>query len=92
MAKAMGYEVLCNDIAERSYLVGKALIENNRVKVTKADIHRLFIPNDSDGGFIQDNFCPDVFMSKHAAFLDNALAVVNTMEDGPNLQSSELKE
>lgn len=83
MAKAMGYEVLCNDIAERSYLVGKALIENNRTEITKADIYRLFIPNEGDKGFIQDNFCPDVFMSKHAAFLDNAFRSVNEMHDSP---------
>ncbi|MFH0764563.1 MAG: DNA adenine methylase [Candidatus Omnitrophota bacterium] len=28
-AKAQGLRIVCNDIAERSYIAGKALIENN---------------------------------------------------------------
>lgn len=80
MAKALGYQVLCNDIAQRSFIVGRALIENNRIKLSKADIYRLFIPAENDG-FIQENFCPEVILSKQAEFLDNALAAVHYMED-----------
>jgi len=82
MAKAMGYRVLANDIAERSFIVGKALIENNRIELTDIDINRLFLPTENDG-FIQTNFCPEVFLTKHAEFLDNALAVVRAMDEGP---------
>lgn len=81
MAKALGYQVLSNDIARRSFIVGKALIENNRVKLNDMDISRLFIPTENNI-FVQTNFCPDVFLTKHAEFLDNAMAVVKTMEDG----------
>lgn len=80
MAKALGYQVLCNDIAQRSFIVGKALVENNRVKLSKADILRLFVPV-KNNGFIQENFCPEVILSKQAEFLDNAFAVVRNMED-----------
>jgi len=82
MAKALGYRVLCNDIAQRSFIIGKALIENNRNKLTDMDINRLFIPAENDG-FAKTNFCPEVFLSKHAEFLDNAMAVVRAMDEGP---------
>jgi len=82
MAKALGYKVLANDIAERSHIVGKALIENSRTKIESEDIARLFVDTDNDR-YIQDNFCPQVFLSKHAAFLDNAFRVVSRMEEGP---------
>jgi adenine-specific DNA-methyltransferase len=81
MAKALGYRVLCNDIAQRSYIVGKALVENNRVKLTNEDINRLFLETENDG-FIRANFSPTVILSKHAEFLDNAFALVRTMEEG----------
>ena len=82
MAKALGYRVLCNDIAQRSYIVGKALVENNRVKLTGEDVSRLFLSTPNDG-FVKANFCPQVFLSKHADFLDNALAVARAMDEGP---------
>jgi site-specific DNA-adenine methylase len=82
MAKALGYKVMGNDIAERSYIVGKGLVENNRVKIASEDINRLFVES-SNYRFIQDKFSPQVFLSKHAVFLDNAMAVVWGMEDGP---------
>lgn len=81
MAKALGYRVLCNDIAQRSYIVGRALVENNRVKLTNEDIHRLFLETEHDG-FIKANFSPTVILSKHAEFLDNAFALVRAMEEG----------
>ncbi|WP_162991156.1 DNA adenine methylase [Biomaibacter acetigenes] len=81
MAKALGYRVLCNDIAQRSYIVGKALVENNRVKLTDEDINRLFLETENDG-FIRANFSPTVILSKHADFLDNAFALVRAMEEG----------
>ena len=80
MAKALGYQVLCNDIAQRSFIVGRALIENNRIKLSNADVYRLFVPTENDG-FIQENFCPEVILSKQAEFLDNAFAVIRGMED-----------
>ena len=41
-AKARGFRVICNDGALRSALVGRALIENDRVTLAREDITRLF--------------------------------------------------
>jgi adenine-specific DNA methylase len=75
MAKAKGYRVLCNDIAERAHIVGKALIENDRATLSEADTLRFFVPHAEVTGFVRERFAPDVLTRKHAAFLDNALAV-----------------
>lgn len=86
MAKALGYQVKANDIADRSCIVGKALIENNRTKLEQIDIGRLFVegvvqPEPDD--FITRNYVPEVFLSKHAEFLDNAFSNVRAMGDSP---------
>ncbi len=74
-AKARGYRVLSNDIALRSYIVGKALIENDRVNLAGEDVTRLFAVNGSEPGFVERNFAPDVLTTKHARFIDGALRV-----------------
>jgi 16S rRNA G966 N2-methylase RsmD len=44
-AKAQGFgHVVANDIAERSTLVGRALLANHRVRLTPASVLRLFTP------------------------------------------------
>jgi hypothetical protein len=73
-ARARGYRVLANDIAERSHIVGKALIENDRTKLSKKALLRLFATNGSGPGFVERRYCPDVFTTKNARFLDRALA------------------
>jgi len=74
-AKAKGYKVIANDNAERSYVVGKALVENSRVKIADEDLARLFVETEHDG-FIAKNYVPKVFLPQTAEFLDNAFAVV----------------
>jgi len=74
-AKARGYRIVCNDIALRSYIVGKALIENDRVKLTEEDVTRFFAVDGSEPGFVERNFAPDVVTTKHARFLDGAFGV-----------------
>lgn len=73
-AKAKGYKVIANDIAERSYIVGKALIENSRVKIADEDLARLFIEA-KHNNFIKKNYVPKVFLDQTAEFLDNAYAI-----------------
>jgi hypothetical protein len=79
-AKARGYRVLANDIAERSHIVGKALIENDRTTLSKEDLLRLFLPNGTEPGFVEGRYCPDVLTTKHARFLDRALPNVSEVE------------
>ena len=73
-AKAQGFKVIANDIAERSVIAGKALIENNRVILTDEDLFKLFVVNSENKHLIEKEFVPDVFTKKHAVFLDNAFA------------------
>ena len=77
-AKLRGYRVVCNDLAERSVIVGRALIENDRVTLTEADSLRLFVSHPAAEGFVRKNFAPDVLTRKHAAFLDDALIVARS--------------
>lgn len=72
-AKARGYRVLANDVAERSVIVGRALLENSAVTLSRDDLTRLFLPQ-TEREFAQTELAPDVFPHSHAVFLDNALA------------------
>ena len=72
-AKAQGFRIICNDVAERCYIVGKALIENNSRYIRDADICRLTLPNEGNDHILEYNYVPDVFSKPHAVFLDNAI-------------------
>ena len=74
-AKGKGYKVIANDSAERSYIVGKALLENQGTKITDEDLARLFMEAQHDH-FIEKTYVPKVFLSPSAEFLDNAFGVV----------------
>jgi adenine-specific DNA methylase len=78
--KARGYRVIANDIAFRSCVVGKALIENDHVTLTPEDVTRLFADDPDNAGFIEQNFARSVVTTKHARFLDNAFAVTRKAE------------
>ena len=77
MAKARGYRVISNDIALRSFIVGKALIENSRVKLESADLIRLFAEPSNATDFIKANFSPGVLTTPNAEFLDCAFSHVD---------------
>jgi hypothetical protein len=80
-AKARGYRVVCNDLAERSAIVGKALIENDRVRLQHDDLVRLCVHVDGPG-YAEQHLAPDVWPVEHARFLDTALANARELE-GP---------
>lgn len=71
-AKARGYRVICNDVAERSAIAGHALIANDRVKLSYDDLVRLCVYQD-ERHYARDNLAPDTFMIEHARFLDTIL-------------------
>jgi len=79
-AKARGYRVIANDIAYRSSIVGKALIQNEHVTLTPEDVTRLFIEHGDGPGFIEDNFSRSVLTTKHARFLDEAFPAARRVE------------
>lgn len=73
-AKAQGFDVICNDTAERSFIAGKSLIENNNIYLTDEDVYKLFLSNPENRHFIEQAYCPDVFTKRHSVFLDKAFA------------------
>ncbi len=75
LAKAKGYRVICNDIAERSRIVGKAIIENKNTKLSDYDVYSLF--KKTENKFIRDTF-PNLALEKDIQFLDNAFANAKT--------------
>jgi len=81
-AKARGHEVRCNDVADRSVIVGRALIENDRTLLDSDDVVRLLVPTGNGPGYVESHLAPDVFAPRHARFLDLALANAKKLE-GP---------
>ena len=80
-AKAQGFGVLCGDLAERSVIIGKALVENDGVRLDEQDLLRLFVPAEGNRHLIEQDYVPDCFALTSAQFLDNAFAVVEQVED-----------
>jgi adenine-specific DNA methylase len=82
LAKHLGYRVLCNDLAERSAIVGRAVIENGETKIHDDDVARLFAEPPADyPRFVEEHYCPDYFTQEHAAFMDRALANARAAAD-----------
>jgi adenine-specific DNA methylase len=71
-AKAQGFSVIATDIAERSIVVGQALIENSRVRLVREDVLRLLAPRAGSPGRIERELSPSVFTKNVARFLDAA--------------------
>jgi len=73
-AKAQGFRVVANDVAERSVIAGQALIENNDRLITDYDLYKFFNDNNDNSRFIQFSLVPKVFTVRHAMFLDKAFS------------------
>src|SRR6266699_214475 len=71
-AKAQGFKVISTDIAERSIVVGQALIENTRVRITREDVLRLLAPRTGAPGRVARDLAPSVFTANVGRFLDAA--------------------
>jgi adenine-specific DNA-methyltransferase len=80
-ARAQGFKVIATDIAERAIIVGSALIENSRVKLTREDILKLAAPTDDPPGRVELEYSPKVFTRAQGRFLDRALAVASRTAD-----------
>ncbi len=82
-AKAQGFlHVHAIDIAERSVIVGRALIANGRVHLTEADLLRIAGTEIRTPGPIETLHVPSVFPANVAQFLDRALATAEATADG----------
>ena len=80
-SKAQGLRVVATDIAERSITIGRALIENSRVKLTREDVLRLAAPSDSPPGRIERDYAPSTFTQEQGRFLDRALGAASETTD-----------
>ena len=77
--KANGMKVISNDIANRSRIFGEAVIKNQNIRISEADVASLFIPIENSG-FIEKNFVPEVFLPETARVLDNAFTQARRYE------------
>lgn len=74
-AKWRGYRIKADDAAERSAVVGRALIGNDRVRLEKEDLTRVLARDASqEPGFVERTFGGVVLPVRHARFLDRLLA------------------
>ena len=80
-SKAQGFRVISTDIAERAIVVGQALVENNRVRLSREDVLRLAAPTDDPPGRIERDYAPRVFTRAQALLLDRALATAASTGD-----------
>jgi predicted RNA methylase len=80
-ARAQGFKVIATDIAERAIIVGRALIENSCVRLTREDILRLAAPSNDSPGRIEREYVPKVFTKAQARFLDRAFAAASSTAD-----------
>jgi 16S rRNA G966 N2-methylase RsmD len=77
-AKARGYRVICNDVAERSHVVGEALIRNGSVRLEHDELARLAMPLE-EPGYAETLLAPDVFPIEHARYLDRFVVNARTL-------------
>ena len=59
-AKAQGFKVIANDAAERSFVTGKALVENSQTLLTDEDIYKLFLPSKENRHLIELEYVQEV--------------------------------
>src|SRR6185295_13356374 len=80
-AKAQGFRVVSTDIATRSITIGRALIENSRVRLTREDVLRLAAPSEVPPGRIEQDYAPSTFTQEQARFLDRVLGTADETTD-----------
>jgi len=73
-AKARGYRVIANDIAERSAIVGRAVIANSTVRLHEDDVRVPLAPHPASDGYVEKTYASDHFLPRHARIIDGALA------------------
>lgn len=72
-AKRRGFRVIANDLATRSVVVGRALVENDHRVLTWDDLVRTFARAGTDAGYVARSFAGDVLPRQHAEFVDALL-------------------
>src|SRR5262245_55446910 len=79
--KAQGLKIVALDIAERSIVIGKGLVENNRRRSLREYVLRVLAKCQGPPGRIESTMSPSVFTKKQARFIDSALRVAGESVD-----------
>jgi adenine-specific DNA methylase len=80
-AKAMGFRVISCDIADRAIVVGRGLIENSRVQITREDVIRILTPNPEPPLRVEREMSPAIFTKNVGRFIDRCLAQAGVTQD-----------
>ena len=73
-AKLQGFRVICNDIALRSVVCGRAFISNDAVRLRQADVLLLLRrPEKPYQHVAEERYVPAVFSQAHARLIDRVL-------------------
>jgi len=74
LAKAYGFRVICNDLALRSAVIGRAFIANGCVALERSDVALLLREPDIPYPRVaEERYAPSVFSCEHARLIDRAL-------------------
>lgn len=84
--KKMGKRVIANDHMKLAYNIAKATIENNSIRITSGDLHRMLQPNRRAKYFVRKKFKDLYFDHEDCAFIDNTYA--NIEEIGSSTKRS----
>lgn len=76
-AKAQGFQVISTDIAERSIVIGEALIANSRVKLNREDILKIASMKRVSPGKVEAGYVPAVFTMEQGRLLDTILMIAD---------------
>ena len=79
LAKARGHRVVASDVAERSHLALRALVENHHLTISPEDCARLLAPRDSEP-FVETHFVPKILTARHARAVDLMLTNLHGFE------------
>ncbi|MBW3020640.1 DNA adenine methylase [Candidatus Woesearchaeota archaeon] len=79
--KSRDYEIYSNDFLKCNYLIAKALIENNNVKLEKKDVNILLNENIESHNLIESVFTNIFFEKNQAQFLDKFRTNVEKLDN-----------
>ncbi len=82
--KRMDKQVLFNDHLHFNYVIGRAIIENSEIRLTKADVHQILKPKpyEEHSHLIEENFADIYYTDEENIWLDRVISNLYEMEPG----------
>ncbi len=83
MLKRKGKQVFYNDLLKFNYIIGKALIENNHIKLTEEDLEFVLTKHNSINypTFIQNTFKDIFYLDDENVWLDTVITNIRNMDN-----------